>query len=86
MAVHFIESGYGVALIDPHGDLAEGILELVPAQRLKDAIYFKVDRAGIEPATPGFSVRTIRIFRGKPSFSPWKTGAYAYGELPVRLR
>jgi hypothetical protein len=40
MAAHDIESGYGLALIDPHGDLAEGILELIPERRLNDVIYF----------------------------------------------
>ena len=40
MAAHDIEAGYGLALIDPHGDLAEEILELVPEQRVKDVIYF----------------------------------------------
>jgi hypothetical protein len=40
MAAHDIEMGYGLALIDPHGDLAEGVLELIPARRIKDVIYF----------------------------------------------
>ena len=40
MAAHDIEAGYGLALIDPHGDLAEEILELIPERRIKDVIYF----------------------------------------------
>jgi DNA helicase HerA-like ATPase len=40
MAIHDIESGYGLALIDPHGDLAEEILESIPANRVNDVIYF----------------------------------------------
>jgi hypothetical protein len=39
MAAHDIEMGYGLALIDPHGDLAEEVLELVPARRIQDVIY-----------------------------------------------
>jgi hypothetical protein len=35
-----IEQGRGVALIEPHGDLAEKILELVPPERVEDVIYF----------------------------------------------
>jgi hypothetical protein len=35
-----IESGAGVALIDPHGDLAEKVLGLVPPSRIEDVIYF----------------------------------------------
>lgn len=33
-------AGEGVALIDPHGDLAERVLGLVPPSRLEDVIYF----------------------------------------------
>lgn len=35
-----IEGGRGVALIDPHGDLAEKILGLIPGQRAEDVLYF----------------------------------------------
>lgn len=35
-----IEAGRGVALIDPHGELAEDVLGLVPANRVEDVIYF----------------------------------------------
>ena len=35
-----IEKGKGVALIDPHGDMAERVLALVPAQRIEDVVYF----------------------------------------------
>jgi hypothetical protein len=39
MAAHDIEMGYGLALIDPHGDLAEEILVSIPERRIKDVIY-----------------------------------------------
>ena len=39
MASHDIEAGYGVAVIDPHGDLAEAILDTVPAGRVNDVVY-----------------------------------------------
>ncbi len=35
-----IEKGKGVALLDPHGDLAEKVLEIIPPQRIEDVIYF----------------------------------------------
>jgi hypothetical protein len=35
-----IQSGQGVALIDPHGDLAEKVLGFVPKERIEDVIYF----------------------------------------------
>jgi type IV secretory pathway TraG/TraD family ATPase VirD4 len=39
LASHDIEAGCGIALIDPHGDLAEAILDSVPAARVDDVIY-----------------------------------------------
>lgn len=35
-----IEKGEGVALIDPHGDLAERVLGLIPPSRIEDVVYF----------------------------------------------
>ncbi len=35
-----IEAGKGVCLIDPHGDLAEKVLGLIPASRAEDVVYF----------------------------------------------
>jgi type IV secretory pathway TraG/TraD family ATPase VirD4 len=35
-----IKRGHGLALIDPHGDLAEEVLGLVPKRRVKDVLYF----------------------------------------------
>lgn len=35
-----IENGAGVCVIDPHGDLAEECLELVPRERAEDVIFF----------------------------------------------
>ncbi len=35
-----IANGHGLAIIDPHGDLADGCLELVPKDRIDDVVYF----------------------------------------------
>jgi len=35
-----IEAGRGVCLIDPHGDLAEAVLRVIPARRTNDVIVF----------------------------------------------
>ena len=35
-----IHNGEGVGLIDPHGDLAEEILDHIPAHRANDVLYF----------------------------------------------
>ncbi|MEK7193659.1 MAG: DUF87 domain-containing protein [Patescibacteria group bacterium] len=40
MIIDDIKKGKGVAIIDPHGDLAESALGLVPQNRLEDVIYF----------------------------------------------
>jgi len=36
-------SGKGVAVVDPHGDLAETVLRHVPEERIKDVVYFNPD-------------------------------------------
>ncbi|MEO8087319.1 MAG: TraM recognition domain-containing protein [Bacteroidota bacterium] len=40
MAISDIEKGKGIALIDPHGDIAEDILHYIPKGRINDVIYF----------------------------------------------
>lgn len=40
MIVGDIRAGFGVAVVDPHGDLAEKIIEYIPEERIKDVIYF----------------------------------------------
>ena len=40
MIVSDMRSGNGIALIDPHGDLAEQVLDFVPKDRIDDVIYF----------------------------------------------
>jgi hypothetical protein len=40
MILQDIYNGYGVCVMDPHSDLAEYILDRIPAHRQKDVIYF----------------------------------------------
>jgi hypothetical protein len=40
MVLQDIKNGKGVAIIDPHGDLIDGILERMPTERAEDVIYF----------------------------------------------
>jgi CxxC-x17-CxxC domain-containing protein len=35
-----IANGEGLCVVDPHGELAEGILEKIPKERMDDVIYF----------------------------------------------
>lgn len=38
-----MRSGKGIAIVDPHGDMAETLLKHVPEERLKDVVYFNPD-------------------------------------------
>lgn len=40
MIAQDIENGEGVALVDPHGDVAESLLDAIPPHRINDVIYF----------------------------------------------
>jgi DNA helicase HerA-like ATPase len=40
MAISDMEKGKGLAVVDPHGDLAEELLNYVPENRIQDVIYF----------------------------------------------
>ncbi len=40
MAVQDIKAGYGVCVMDPHGDLIDNIVKYIPPQRAEDVIYF----------------------------------------------
>lgn len=40
MAIQDIQSGQGVAFIDPHGGTAETLLDYVPEERIDDVLYF----------------------------------------------
>lgn len=39
---HDIQAGRGVCLIDPHGDLAEAVMGVIPSERTNDVIVFDV--------------------------------------------
>jgi CxxC-x17-CxxC domain-containing protein len=40
MAIQDIQNGKGVAIVDPHGEFAETLLQAVPSNRINDVIYF----------------------------------------------
>lgn len=39
MAIQDIQTGQGVAIVDPHGEFAEKMLDFVPSERVNDVIY-----------------------------------------------
>lgn len=40
MIMQDIRAGRGVAVVDPHGDLIDGVMSRMPAERAEDVIYF----------------------------------------------
>src|SRR3989339_1712387 len=40
MIIQDIQDGKGVAVVDPHGDLVEKVINYVPNHRINDVIYF----------------------------------------------
>lgn len=40
MIIQDIQQGRGVAVVDPHGDLVESMLEFIPNSRVNDVVYF----------------------------------------------
>ena len=40
MAIDDLKKGRGLAIIDPHGDLCEDVLDYIPKNRINDTIYF----------------------------------------------
>ena len=40
MAISDIQKGEGLAVIDPHGELVESLLDFIPKERIKDVVYF----------------------------------------------
>ena len=40
MIIQDIEQGRGVGVLDPHGDLAQRLLDFIPKRRINDVVYF----------------------------------------------
>ncbi|MFH1392143.1 MAG: CxxC-x17-CxxC domain-containing protein [bacterium] len=40
MVIQDMKSGKGVAVVDPHGEFAESMLDFVPSSRINDVVYF----------------------------------------------
>jgi len=59
MAISDIQKGKGLCIIDPHGDIAEDILNYIPEERIKDVIYF--NPADIEHSIAFNPLRSIHI-------------------------
>src|SRR3989344_3527248 len=40
LALQDIKAGYGVCIVDPHGEFVEEVLEMIPPERMQDVVYF----------------------------------------------
>lgn len=40
MAIQDIRAGYGVCVVDPHGEFAEKMMRAIPSERINDVVYF----------------------------------------------
>jgi len=58
--VQDIWAGNGVALLDPHGDLAETVLDYIPPSRINETVFFN-------PADVEFPIAFNPLFHGDPA-------------------
>lgn len=62
MAINDIRHGEGVALVDPHGDTAEHLLDYIPSNRLNDVAY-------LDPSAKGKSFHLNPLYIKNPAYS-----------------
>ncbi|MBI3461437.1 MAG: DUF87 domain-containing protein [Planctomycetes bacterium] len=79
LLVSDIHAGRGVALIDPHGDLADALLQAVPPRRTNDVVLFDAGDTG-HPLS--FNVRACDRAEQRPLVASGIIGAFkkAYGD------
>lgn len=58
MAINDLKNNEGMAVIDPHGDLIEIILDFIPSHRINDVIYFN-------PADTSDRIVKMNLFEGE---------------------
>lgn len=62
MAISDIRHGEGMALVDPHGDTAEHLLDYIPEDRVQDVAY-------LDPSVVGKSFHLNPLFVKNPAYS-----------------
>jgi hypothetical protein len=58
MAINDLKNNEGMAVIDPHGDLIEILLDFIPSHRINDVIYFN-------PADTDNRIVKLNLFEGE---------------------
>ena len=61
MAINDIRHGEGMALVDPHGDTAEHLLDYIPAERINDVAY-------LDPSVKDKSFRMNPLYVKNPAY------------------
>lgn len=61
MAISDIERGHGICVIDPHGDIAETILNYIPKERIQDVLYFN-------PKDLDYPISFNPLYKIKPAY------------------
>jgi|SRR5579863_460823 len=68
MLLSDMQAGHGVCLVDPHGDLAEGIVGLVPKHRTNDVVLFdaasRTDVVSFNPLACGDPAHVDQVTSG----------------------
>ncbi len=62
MAINDIRHGEGMALVDPHGDTAEHLLDYIPSDRINDVAY-------LDPSVVGQSFHLNPLYVKNPAYS-----------------
>lgn len=62
MAINDIRHGEGMALVDPHGDTAEHLLDYIPSDRINDVAY-------LDPSVVGKSFHLNPLYVKNPAYS-----------------
>lgn len=62
MAISDIRHGEGIALVDPHGDTAEHLLDYIPEERIADVAY-------LDPSVVGKSFHLNPLYVKNPAYS-----------------
>jgi len=62
MAINDIRHGEGIALVDPHGDTAEHLLDYIPEDRMADVAY-------LDPSVVGKSFHLNPLYVKNPAYS-----------------
>ena len=61
MAISDIQHGEGMAIVDPHGDTADRLLDFIPEDRIKDVAY-------LDPSVVGQSFHLNPLFVKNPAY------------------